>query len=212
MPTGRRIPAATQKVSNCRAVMEGREERHLLRLLGLGLEAGGGTLALEVAGEDGLEEGAEDNLGAASLGESHPEDEDELEGVVEWEPVNSVDSALEDGQEGIDDPVSQPLSVIGSGGREQRTQRVVGGDGEADGLDEEVGRDVEEDEEEIEGSETEHYIDLGHIGLLLEVCESGVFVELAIKSRQMLRCLVLERHFELMVLVRVGRLYSLMQR
>jgi len=94
---------------------------HLLRLLGLSLEVlrsgGGGG---EVAGEHGLEEGSEDNLGAGSLGKSHPEDEDELEGIVEWEPVNGVDSALEEGQESIDDPVRKPLGIIGRLAGEQR--------------------------------------------------------------------------------------------
>jgi hypothetical protein len=37
--------------------------------------------------------------------EGEPENEDELECVVEWEPVNSVDCTLEDGQEGEDNPV-----------------------------------------------------------------------------------------------------------
>jgi hypothetical protein len=64
-------------------------------------EVGGSGAGLgEVAGEDGLKERAEDNLGATakmleraydakdqmnlrSLGESHPEDENKLEGVVE---------------------------------------------------------------------------------------------------------------------------------
>lgn len=40
-----------------------------------------------------------------SLGKGHPEDKDELEDVVEWEPVDSVDGRLNDGQEGVDDPV-----------------------------------------------------------------------------------------------------------
>ena len=40
-----------------------------------------------------------------SLRESHIHDEDELEGVVEWEPVSGVDSGLKHGQEGVDDPV-----------------------------------------------------------------------------------------------------------
>lgn len=39
------------------------------------------------------------------LGESHPEDKDELEDVVEWEPVDGVNSGLDNGQEGVDDPV-----------------------------------------------------------------------------------------------------------
>jgi hypothetical protein len=34
-----------------------------------------------------------------------PENKDELEGVVEWEPVDSVDRALEDSQESEDHPV-----------------------------------------------------------------------------------------------------------
>lgn len=40
-----------------------------------------------------------------SLGKCHPEDEHELEDVVEGEPVNGVDGGLNDGQEGVGDPV-----------------------------------------------------------------------------------------------------------
>lgn len=40
-----------------------------------------------------------------SLWKSHPENEDELEDVVEREPVDGVDSRLKNGQEGIDNPV-----------------------------------------------------------------------------------------------------------
>lgn len=92
---------------------------------------GGGALVLEEAGEDGLDEGAEDDLGAAvmrqyvfrialswgwmqdlpGLRESHPQDEDELEGVVEWEPVDGVDGGLKHGQEGVDDPVLRSVSM-----------------------------------------------------------------------------------------------------
>lgn len=50
----------------------------------LGPQIGGGAASLgEEAGEDGLDEGAEDNLSAVCDGKSHPEDQDELEGVVE---------------------------------------------------------------------------------------------------------------------------------
>lgn len=81
----------------------------------------------EVAREDGLDEGAEDDLGTTvecqlrsefsamsvlrSLGKSHPQNEDELEGVVEGEPVHGADGALEDRQERVDDPVGQPLEL-----------------------------------------------------------------------------------------------------
>lgn len=64
-----------------------------------------------MAREDGLEERAEDELGTTasvlvtiqaprmetgipSLGKSKPEGEDQLECVVEWEPVNNRDQAL----------------------------------------------------------------------------------------------------------------------
>ena len=47
----------------------------------------------------------ENNRHVPSLRESHPHNEDELEDVVEREPVDSVDGRLKDGQEGVDDPV-----------------------------------------------------------------------------------------------------------
>lgn len=58
---------------------------HLLGLdtVGLRAEVGGGRATLEEASEKWLEERAEDDDGAAGLGKSHPEDKDELEGVVE---------------------------------------------------------------------------------------------------------------------------------
>lgn len=37
--------------------------------------------------------------------QSHPNHEDELEGVVEREPVNGIDGRFDDGEEGIHDPV-----------------------------------------------------------------------------------------------------------
>jgi hypothetical protein len=37
----------------------------------------------EEAGKDRLDEGAEDDLGTVRHGQGHPEDKDELEGVVE---------------------------------------------------------------------------------------------------------------------------------
>jgi hypothetical protein len=106
----------------------------------------GGARLGEVAGEDWLQEGAEDDLGATSccqhairalgtwlslrsLGKSHPKDEDELEGVVKGyqyqlhdflrcdvcvaltEPIDGADGALKDSQEGIHNPVCEPLQT-----------------------------------------------------------------------------------------------------
>lgn len=46
-------------------------------------QVGGSRSAFEVARENGLDQGAEDNLRSRSLRKSHPEDKDELESVVE---------------------------------------------------------------------------------------------------------------------------------
>jgi len=93
----------------------------LLGLLGLSLEVlRGGGGGGEVTGENRLEEGSENDLSASSLGKSHPEDEDELEGVVKWEPVDSVDGAFEEAQESINNPIREPLGIIGRLCGEQR--------------------------------------------------------------------------------------------
>lgn len=97
--------------------------------INLAAEVGGCRSGLrEEAGEDWLDERAEDDLGTVGHWEGHPKDEDELEDVVEcwhrvsvWvndgfsaltEPVDGVDKAFEDIQESVDDPVCQPLRVI----------------------------------------------------------------------------------------------------
>jgi len=87
--------------------------QNLLSLVAGSLEIGGSATRVEVLGKDWLEERSEDNLSTSSLGKSHPEDENKLEGIVEWEPVDGVDSAFEDAQEGENDPVCQPLGIIG---------------------------------------------------------------------------------------------------
>jgi len=61
----------------------------------------------------------------------------------------------------------KPLAIIGLPAAEQRLEREVCRDGEARGVDQELAGDVEEDEEEVEGAEAEHDVDLGHASLLL---------------------------------------------
>jgi hypothetical protein len=86
----------------------------------------GGAGLREVAAEDGLEERVEDDLSAAAgfvsffgnlhcgvcgnirgRGESHPKDQDELEGVVEREPVDGVYGALKDTGRGVSTAVAR---------------------------------------------------------------------------------------------------------
>lgn len=106
-----------------------------------------------MTGKHRLEQRSEDDLCATELRKREPHDENELEGVKEREPVHRVHSALEDGQEGEDDPVGQPLSVIHLTGAEEGAERVVGGDNETGGVDEELSSDVEEDQEEVRGGD-----------------------------------------------------------
>jgi len=161
----------------------------------LGAEVGRGGASLgEVAREDWLDEGAEDDLGSSSLREGHPEDEDELEGVVEWEPVDGADSAFKDCQEGINDPVSEPLSIVDLASTEKCIERVVAGDDEASNVDKELASDVKENEEEVEAGETEYSVDFGDGGRLLKVVEGGVFGQLLVELRQRLLGSLLGRH------------------
>lgn len=146
-------------------------------------------------GEDWLEEGAEDELGTAGLWESEPEGEEELEGVVEREPVDGVDQGLEDGEEAEYDPVlgigsvkffpanegwtyGQPLGIINLASGEEGIEGVVCWDNKRSEVGEESSAEVEEDEEEVESHNTEDRINLWDGGLPLEVVKDWVAREL----------------------------------
>lgn len=73
---------------------------------------------------------------------------------------------------------SQPLGVIDLAGAEESLERVVTGNDESSNVDEELSGNVEEDEEEVETSETKDHVDLGDRRLLLKVVECGVLGQL----------------------------------
>lgn len=75
----------------------------------------------------------------------------------------------------------QPLRVIGLGGGEEGLERVVGREDEAGNVDEELAGNVEEDEREVERSEAEDNVDLGHAGLLLELVQLRVLRQLPVE-------------------------------
>jgi hypothetical protein len=107
-----------------------------------------------------------------------PQEEHKLEGVVEWEPVDSVDDTLNDGQESIDNPVCQPLRIISLVDAKERIEGVVAWDDEASDVCEELTSDVEEDEEEVRCSETEEGIDFWYGGLFLQVVQDWILGKL----------------------------------
>jgi len=143
-----------------------------------------------------VKERSEDDLSAVGDGKCHPQNQDEFEDIVEWEPVDGINDALKDREEGIDNPVCQPLSIIHLATAEQRFERVVSRENETSEVDEKLASDVEEDEEEVESDEAEEDIDLGDVGLLLEIVEDRVPAEFLIDLRDLVLGFVLERHDE----------------
>lgn len=67
--------------------------------------------------------------------------------------------------------------VLGARG-EERLQGVVTGDQETSKVDEELARDVKEDQEEVDSNKAQDDIDLGDIGLTLKVGKDRVLGEL----------------------------------
>jgi len=162
-------------------------------LNGLGsLDLGAG----EVTSKDGLEEGSEYNLCTAEYWESEPQSKDKLEGVVEWEPVDGIDGALKQSQEGKNDPVSQPLCIIGLGCAEQSLKGVVPRNSESSEIGQELSCNVEEDEEEVCSNDTKEGICLGDTGLPLEVGEGRVFRQLFVDLGDVVLGTILERHID----------------
>jgi len=123
----------------------------------------------------------EDNLSSVKLGKRHPKDKDELEDVIEWEPIGSIDSTLNNGQEGINHPVRQPLNIICGASSEECMEGVITGDNEAGKIDEKLASDVEKHQEEIRPNQTQEGVDFGNRGLSLQVVEHRVFGELLVQ-------------------------------
>lgn len=146
--------------------------------------------------------------------EREPEEEDELEDVVEGEPVDNLDEALKHGEEGENDPIlknelaatrdqcatgsiqessasrvkeatySQPLSVILLVGSEESGQGVVAGNDETSKVGQELAAQVEDDEEKVESANADGGVGLGDARRLLEVVKGGVLGELSGQKRQ----------------------------
>jgi hypothetical protein len=172
----------------------------LAERVGLGAEVSGGRSGLgEVTAEHGLEERSEDEVGAAEHGQCEPQEEDELESVVEGEPVDDAEQALKDGEKGKNDPVSEPLSVVGFGSGEQSLHGVVTRNDETSQVGEQLAAEVEDDKEEVKSARANNGVDLRNRGLLLQVVESRVFGELTVELAHILLNTILSRHCEFVI-------------
>mmetsp|Transcript_4834 Transcript_4834/g.13662 ORF Transcript_4834/g.13662 Transcript_4834/m.13662 type:complete len:228 (-) Transcript_4834:428-1111(-) len=124
--------------------------------------------------EEILEERIVQELGTAGLRSHAPDEEGCLEGVVEWDPIQEeVDKDLNDGEEGVHDPVDEPLGIVSAGLRLDGLERLEGRVDEADDIAESSGADTEEEDEEHESTSAEGDVLLGDLGhVLLEGRES----------------------------------------
>jgi hypothetical protein len=75
------------------------------------------------------------------------------------------------------------LSVIRGARSEEGLERVVTGEEETGEVNEELASDVEENEEEVDADETQDDIDLGDVGLALQVVQNWVLGKL-IKNKR----------------------------
>jgi len=136
-------------------------------------------------------------LSTTSLGESKPEDEDELECVVEWEPVDSIDGTFEDSEESEHNPVCKPLGVVTLPYAEESLEGIVTRNDESSQVGQQLPCDIEEDEKEVECDKPEKSIDLGEAGLFLEIVQNLIFRKLLINGSNVVLGLILKtRHVE----------------
>lgn len=137
---------------------------------------GGGGRGVDAEDLDG--EGADDvkvdESGAAVLGETNVEEEDGLEEPVEGDPVeDGVAPELNDGEGGVDNPVSEVLGVVLGALGLEGLEGVVAGDDEGGKVGKELANaaNVDEDQKEVEKDNAKDTVGLGDAGLGLELLE-----------------------------------------
>lgn len=73
----------------------------------------------------------------------------------------------------------QPLGIVLLAGGEQGVEGVVAGNDEAGEVGQELTTQVEDDKEEVEGSNADDGVGLGNVGRLLDVVQGGVLGQLS---------------------------------
>ncbi len=77
----------------------------------------------------------------------------------------------------------QPLRIVILGIGEEGSEGVVSGNDEAGKVGEELATEVEDDEEEVKGADTDDGIGLGNADLPLQVVEGGILGQLRLRVR-----------------------------
>jgi len=102
-------------------------------------------------------------LGAASHWECEPQDKNKLKCVVEWEPIDSANGTLENRQESENDPIRQPLGVVGLADTKQGLHRVIPRNHKPGDIGEKLpaAPDVKEDQDAVDSDQSEESVDFG---------------------------------------------------
>jgi len=156
--------------------------------LSSGAGAGGGCnngAVLDEADEQGPEEAVVQLLCAASSGELEPDDEEGLQGEVPGEVAeNGADGeGLDKVEEAKDDPVCEPLGVIGGLVRLNGEEGEVRGESEANQVGDDASEGIEKVEKEDEEDGAGEEVGLGDLCALLQGDESGILAELCVELR-----------------------------
>ena len=120
----------------------------------------------------------------ASDRELEPEDEDGLEGEIPGEVVedDAESEAFREVEEAEDDPVREPLDVIGVARALERLDGEIGGKSPAHEIRDRRRKRVDGVENSKQDDGTEESVALGHLSALLEGVQDGILGELAGES------------------------------
>jgi hypothetical protein len=118
--------------------------------------------------EEVFQKGIVQELSALGLRKHCPEQKCQLEGVVEGNPVEkNVDKDFNDGKEGKDNPVNQPLSVVSLALGFDRLERLEGGVEEANNARERGNTHAKSDQDGKQKASAQNEKLLGDMSLFL---------------------------------------------
>ena len=137
-----------------------------------------------------------DQGGTVGLGQPEPDEEGELQQEIEGDVLDEDGGqGLEDDEEGEDDPVGQPLGVVGLLGGVDRLERGVGRVPEARDVDDELCAESGGSQHDKQGCQAEDDVRLEVGGvlergdLLIQLLEKRDRIQLLFQSLKMFHCL-----------------------
>lgn len=136
---------------------------------------GGSTRDSKELDREGANEVKVDDSAATVLGKTNVEEEDGLEEPVKWNPVkNGFAPELNDGEESVNNPISQKVGIISSRLSLKSLKRVVTRDDQRCKVGKELANStkIEKDKEKVNEGETNNTVSLGNTSLGLKLLKS----------------------------------------